>query len=134
MRAYSTHFDHEGSEARLNSSELLRSRAVERLTDDQMCVVLGDFNFTPDTEPHGELTRVGLVDARRVAASVEGPEGTFHGWSGNPGRRIDYVFLPINVGVERYRTLPPGENGAYRSDHLPVVADIERNEIESRFG
>ena len=134
IRAYSTHLDHEGSEARHNSSELLRNRVVERLADEQMCVVLGDFNFTPGSEPHEELTKIGLVDARRVAASTEGPEGTFHGWSDNPGRRIDYVFLPIDVGVERYRTLPPGKNGAYRSDHLPVVADIDRNEIESRFG
>jgi endonuclease/exonuclease/phosphatase family metal-dependent hydrolase len=134
MRAYSTHFDHMGSEARLNSSELLRNRVVERLADEQMCVVLGDFNFTPVSEPHETLTKIGLVDARRVAASVEGPEGTFHGWSGTPGRRIDYVFLPINVAVERYRTLSPGENGAYRSDHLPVVADIDRDEVESMFG
>jgi endonuclease/exonuclease/phosphatase family metal-dependent hydrolase len=113
---------------------MIRERVEDQVVDGRMCTVLGDFNFTPGSEPHVELTRSALVDSRTVAATVEGPEGTFHGWSGDPGRRIDYVFLPINVAVDRYRALPPGGNGAYRSDHLPVVADIDRDGIESTFG
>jgi endonuclease/exonuclease/phosphatase family metal-dependent hydrolase len=134
LRAYNTHLSHVGSEARHNSSRMIRERVEDQILDGRMCTVLGDFNFTPGSEPHVELTRSALVDSRTVAATVEGPEGTFHGWSGDPGQRIDYVFLPINVAVDRYRTLPPGENGAYRSDHLPVVADIDRDGIESTFG
>jgi endonuclease/exonuclease/phosphatase family metal-dependent hydrolase len=132
VRAYCTHFSHVSREARVNSSALLRDRIEDWLRDGRMVVVLGDFNFTPDSEPYVELTRSGLVDARRVADSVEGPEGTFQGFGGDPGERIDYVFLPTGVGVERFRTLPPAE--PLRSDHLPVVADIDRDAVEAAFG
>ena len=67
-----------------------------------------------------------------VADSIEGPEGTFQGFGGDPGERIDYVFLPTGVGVERFGTLPAAE--PVRSDHLPVVADIDRDAVEAAFG
>ncbi len=132
FRAYSTHFSHVSGMARQNSSALIRERVEEQLVDGRMVVVLGDFNFVPDSEAHTELTRSGLVDARRVAESVEGPEGTFQGFAGQPGDRIDYVFLPTSVAVERFRTLPTAE--PVRSDHLPVVADVDRDAVESAFG
>jgi endonuclease/exonuclease/phosphatase family metal-dependent hydrolase len=134
FRAYSTHFSHVSAEARENSSRLLRERIEDRIVDRQMSVLMGDFNFEPDSAGHQALTRSGIVDARQVAATVEGPEGTFQEGlgSGAPGRRIDYVFLPMNVPVRRFRTLPPAET--LRSDHLPVVADIDRETVESTFG
>ena len=131
VRAYCTHFSHVSREARANSSALIRDRIEDLLVDGRMVVVLGDFNFTPDSEPYVDLTRSGLVDARRVADSVAGPEGTFQGFGGDPGERIDYVFLPTGVGVERFRTLPTAE--PVRSDHLPVVADIDRDSVEAAF-
>ena len=134
FRVYSTHFSHVSAEARANSSTLLRERIEDRSLDGQMSVLLGDFNMEPDSTAHQELTRSVIVDARQVAAEVEGPEGTFQEGlgSGAPGRRIDYVFLPVNVSVARFRTLAPAET--LRSDHLPVVADIDRDAIEDTFG
>jgi len=134
FRTYSTHFSHVSPEARENSSRLLRERIEDRLVDRRMSILLGDFNFEPGSAAHQELTKSGLVDARQVAAEVEGPEGTFQEGlgGGEPGRRIDYVFLPINVPVVRFRTLPPAET--LRSDHLPVVADVDRDTVEETFG
>jgi endonuclease/exonuclease/phosphatase family metal-dependent hydrolase len=131
-RAYSTHFSHVSEEARINSSTLLRERIEDRIVDGRMSILLGDFNFEPGSSPYLELTQSGLGDARRMADSVEGPEGTFQGFGGEPGRRIDYVFLPVAVAVNRFRTLPTAD--PIRSDHLPVVADIDRDSVDAWFG
>ncbi len=53
-----------------------------------------------------------------------GPWGTFHGFTGEIEDRIDYVFTPSDADVLQYRTLGVRE-GAYRSDHPPVVSYFE---------
>jgi endonuclease/exonuclease/phosphatase family metal-dependent hydrolase len=55
---------------------------------------------------------------------VEGPEATFHGFSPDLEVRIDYVFVPDSAPVREYRAVP-NQEGAYRSDHLPLLAVLE---------
>lgn len=86
----------------------------------------GDFNSTPDSRPYEVLTNT-LLDGRVVAEhdnNVTGPRGTFHGFDGNLNQRIDYVFVTPSTDVTAYRTLKPQDWG-YRSDHVPVVADLK---------
>ena len=118
------HLDHRGERARLEAARLLRRRATARLDSDacDAAVLTGDCNAPPGSPPHRELTTGPLTDARREAAAVIGPAGTFHGFDGSPGERIDYVFVSSALDVERYRTLEPASPP--RSDHLPVVADL----------
>lgn len=119
-----THFDHRGERARLESARLLRRRANERLEDDELPVLTGDANCTTGSPPHRTLTMGPLEDARRAASEVAGPAGTFHGFDGSVGNRIDYVFVPSAVAVTSYRAVEPVED-APRSDHLPVYTEFE---------
>ncbi|MDG5820836.1 endonuclease/exonuclease/phosphatase family protein [Natronococcus sp. A-GB7] len=123
----SVHFDHSGERARLESARLLRRRATDRLERGDVPVVTGDANCTVGSVPHRTLTTGPLADARRVANERSGPAGTFRGFDDGVGDRIDYVFVPSAVDVRRYRTIPPNE-ATPRSDHLPVVADLELEE------
>lgn len=116
-----THFDHAGERARLESARLLRCRAAERIEGGATAVVTGDLNAPPESPPYDALTGGALADARSAATDVRGPAGTFHGFTGDFGDRIDYVLVGPAGAVERYRALEPND-GAYRSDHVPVVA------------
>lgn len=121
----STHFSHQGDNAQLESARLLRRRIEDRLSsgDSDAVVVLGDFNCTPNSSPYRVLTEGPLEDARSAAETVTGPAGTFHGFSGEPSDRIDYVFV-AGLSVQQYRTVDSSD-AVPRSDHLPVFADLE---------
>ncbi|SFG80393.1 Metal-dependent hydrolase, endonuclease/exonuclease/phosphatase family [Halopelagius inordinatus] len=128
-----THFSHVDAEARRESAAIIRKRAEQRSENGEMVVITGDLNSVPTAPPYHVLTgQTGsagsspVVDGRREAGttSVYGPWGTFHGFTDELRDRIDYVFTPAEAEVLQYRTLGIRE-GAYRSDHLPIVAHFE---------
>lgn len=128
---FNTHFDHVGVVARLKGAQLLLRR-IDSFNPNQLPVlVTGDFNATPEEAPIQALTNADpslrLTDARRASlADPHGPEGTWSGFrmAGEPGRRIDYIFLRNEVSVLRFATLSDSWAGRFPSDHLPVLAEV----------
>lgn len=106
--------------ARLRGAQLIaaRVRAVEGPV-----VVTGDFNTIPASAAHAALAGV-LTDSWQVAWKRKGPAGTFHGFTGKPGDRIDWIWtrglVPLRVTV-----LDDHQGPLYPSDHFPVVAEID---------
>jgi len=86
-------------------------------------ILTGDLN-TDDSSPTYALLTKELVDTRAVAAKVEGPEKTFHNFTGNPTERIDFI-LERGFKPTRFATLTTQKDGRYPSDHFPVVADLD---------
>lgn len=120
-----THFDHVGTEARLESARLI----VDRIAGFELpTIVTGDFNTTPETGPYRLLTseRGGLKDAFSVSQSPHhGPTSTWNGFEAvQPGRRIDFVFVGDGMSVVRHGILSETVDGRFPSDHLPVLAEI----------
>lgn len=124
--AWSTHFDHMGIQARLESANLLRSRVAGATV---ATLVAGDLNTEPGTLGYpAMIAQNTLRDARMVSESTPtGSTGTFCGW-GHPLKAsgpIDYVFVSATVRVEQYDVSMRGyEQMPNLSDHLPVVADL----------
>jgi endonuclease/exonuclease/phosphatase family metal-dependent hydrolase len=85
-------------------------------------VLTGDFNTAPEAAPHAILAQ-GLADAWPSAPSRSGPEGTFHGFTGKPDQRIDWI-LTRGFAVESVRTVDAHRGARYPSDHFPVVARL----------
>ena len=124
-----THFDHRGSQARLESAKLI-GRWAESV---EMPVILaGDFNAGEGSAPYNVLARAdGLavfVDSYRAVHSKKGTgEGTFSGWIGRrEGSRIDWIlhsaeFLTLNASINY-----TNEEGRYPSDHYPAQAILRR--------
>ncbi|MCW4463256.1 endonuclease/exonuclease/phosphatase family protein [Sphingomonas sp. BT-65] len=119
---FNTHFAHraEDESARTKAAELIAAR-IAKLPGDLPVVLTGDFNTVPDSGAHRALT-AGLSDAWSAAAVQRGPEGTFHGFTGKPERRIDWV-LARGLTAGRVETVTFGRRGRYPSDHFPVVVD-----------
>lgn len=116
-----THLDHQSEPARVNGAEMILNFVQERAEGDPI-VVTGDFNATPDSEP---LRRV-LADGRLVDvfAQANVTAGTFHGYTGEPKSRIDYILSEPHVRVEQAVVLRDKPLDLWPSDHFPIYADL----------
>jgi endonuclease/exonuclease/phosphatase family metal-dependent hydrolase len=121
-----THFDHRGSQARLNSAILCRKKLLE-LAAGLPVILTGDFNCGSDSAPAKELLKEGeLIDSySTVSHPPEESVGTFHGFSGKPGtERIDAILVSpvlktLEAAIDR-----TSDAGRYPSDHFPVTAVV----------
>jgi endonuclease/exonuclease/phosphatase family metal-dependent hydrolase len=124
-----THFDHQSTNAREKSAELIKEKIKE--FDAELPVLLtGDFNTGPDSVPHQSLTTEGAFDDLWDTAEVRINEslGTFNGFhdqtGGGQARRIDWVLGKGNVETHSIEIINEYKNGQFPSDHFPVLADV----------
>ncbi len=128
---FNTHFDHIGKTARQESARLILTK-IDSLTKngDTPVILTGDFNVPPDSKPYQVLTGKGsmLQDAMKISQLPHfGALKSFSGFEVSPelaGDRIDYVFVNKKVKVLKHGILTDARNGAYASDHLPVLAEV----------
>jgi endonuclease/exonuclease/phosphatase family metal-dependent hydrolase len=122
---YDTHFPYQ-SGAKADAIRERCAQEIERhlakLPESLPFVLTGDFNATPDSRAHADLTKT-LQDARTSAPRHEGPAATFHGFTGKPTKRIDWI-LYRGLKAEAIRTVTTHDGKVYPSDHYPVVADF----------
>ncbi len=122
FRYFNTHFAHRGrvdEEARRQAALLI----AKRVPKDGAFVLTGDFNAAAGDSPAYAALVPALTDAWTAAKKKEGPEGTFHGFKGTPGKtRIDWILFRAPWKVKRAVTLTDSRNGRYPSDHFPVLA------------
>ncbi|MEG3182255.1 endonuclease/exonuclease/phosphatase family protein [Sphingomonas sp. LT1P40] len=116
---YNTHFPYraEDEAARVRAAGMLAGR----IAGDAPVVLTGDFNTGPGSAAHGLLSK-GLADGWLASPVRRGPTGTFHGFSGQPKERIDWVMARGLTAV-RAETVDAGRAGRWPSDHFPVVVD-----------
>ena len=86
-------------------------------------VVTGDFNDVPGSPAYRAMLGV-LRDAWVEAPERAGPDGTFHAFTGVPGKRIDWV-LYRGLRPLRARTLDDRDGARHPSDHFPVLVEFE---------
>lgn len=124
-----THFDHRGSQARLESARLIR-RIGEANLHGQPAILTGDFNCTEDDPPYHALLAPNadgtapLVDSYRAAHPERQPdEASANGWRPvTKGRRIDWILHSPNLQTVSARINRSQPNGHLPSDHYPVQA------------
>ncbi|MEO1010836.1 MAG: endonuclease/exonuclease/phosphatase family protein [Bacteroidota bacterium] len=126
-----THFDHRGKQARLESSKLIKQKAVE-LSKDLPLIVTGDFNLVPESQAIQLLLRpdagFALVNTSEVAKHTYGPDWTICGFDNRPFEDrniIDYVFVKGVKKVNKYAVFAEQLNELFLSDHCPVFAQVE---------
>jgi len=126
---FTSHFYWRYVTAKRNSGAVMVQKIKEIVKDDLPVISTGDLNSNPSTAQIKEVKDL-LGDAYDLTETPRsGPTGTgFPGgvFEGNPGSRIDYVFVNDKIQVLTYAVLTDkyGELGRYPSDHLPVVCDL----------
>ncbi|AVY65410.1 endonuclease/exonuclease/phosphatase family protein [Xanthomonas translucens pv. undulosa] len=120
---FDTHLPYrdEDEAARAKGAALILSR-LQALPADVPVVVTGDFNTAPDSPTYRTLVPA-LADARKQAPHAQGPEATFHDFTGHPDRRIDWI-LSRGLRATHFATLDARPQGHWPSDHFPVEAEF----------
>jgi len=126
---FNTHFDHRGEQAR-EQSALLITKKVAEVEDQSAVIVTGDFNAIPESKPYQNMVASGLLADAYHSSMLpnQGAETTFSGFEVSkgltPDRRIDYVFVGEDIRVLKHAIITDHTQGAYPSDHLPVLAVV----------
>ncbi len=126
---FNTHFDHRGQVARLQSTDLILHK-IEDITEGNPFVLMGDFNFNPQSAPYLNLTKTSayVLDTRHLSSSLpKGPTGTFSGFQEQPYLpidQIDYIFIRNDMVATDFEVVVHSLNGLYASDHFAVSTHI----------
>lgn len=121
---YNTHLPYrdEDEAARIRCTELIRAH-LDRLDRKDKVILTGDFNTTPDSRVHAMLAAK-LTDAWTASPRRNGPEATFHDFTGQATRRIDWIMFR-GVQAKSAKTVTTHRDGRYPSDHFPVIVEFE---------
>jgi len=120
---FNVHYDHQGVEARRQSSLLLVEK-INEIAGDAHVFAIGDFNAVPGQEPIQIMLDGGFRDA--FYASLQPPYGTVGTFNAfrldHPMQnRIDYIFVTEGIVVNKYGVLNDMQYGRFPSDHFPVM-------------
>ncbi|NYE03472.1 endonuclease/exonuclease/phosphatase family metal-dependent hydrolase [Bacillus niacini] len=122
-----THLDHESSNARVKSAQLMIKKIAE--FDPKLPIlVTGDFNEDIHSKPYEVFLKEGaLSDTWNMTNLRENEElGTFNDFQDPPGgkERIDWILVQGNITTESVGIVATHPNGRFPSDHYPVVANV----------
>ncbi|URW75486.1 endonuclease/exonuclease/phosphatase family protein [Sphingomonas donggukensis] len=124
FRLLDTHLPYRAEDegAREKGAQMIVARLTTLPGADLPTVLTGDFNTTPDSATYATLTAA-LADTRPAAARRDGPEATFHNYTGVADRRIDWIlargFTPLTA-----KTLNDHKGPVWASDHFPILAEL----------
>ena len=118
---FNTHFFNSRKEAlaRWSASKLIKERISEldrfgEWTAERPVFLMGDFNCRPGSPPYKELT--GDPDTKTPGLMLD---------TSKDHNDIDWILYRGNVKVLRHEILDYNVNGAYPSDHKPVLAEFQ---------
>ena len=124
-----THFDHKGNLAREESVVLLM-RKIKSYAKELPIVLIGDFNFTKDSNPYKSIQKYGLLFYSQLTAEFNyGTTDTFNGFNSADDlkEKIDFIFVSHNIDVIHHAIIGDKFNDKYPSDHMPVIIDFSLN-------
>ncbi|MDP5279237.1 endonuclease/exonuclease/phosphatase family protein [Sphingomonas sp. DG1-23] len=121
--AFNTHLPYraEDEDARTKGAALILER-IEAMAGDTPVVLTGDFNTIPGSAAYRTLS-ARLEDAWTGAPKREGPEMTFHNFTGTADKRIDWIFTRGFV-AKRTVTITDHRGAVQTSDHFPVMTEL----------
>lgn len=119
---FNTHLSHVSDEARINGIKVVLDKIAQ--FGSLPSVIMGDFNAQEGSETYIQVTE-NFTDAR-YATEKTNDSYTYQGW-GNPEKfkRIDYFMISkTGIKVNKYDVLSGLHDGAYSSDHCPIVLEF----------
>lgn len=119
-----THLDHVSDEARDKQVQVLKNKITELEKEDYPVICTGDFNLSEGTEVYYNMTEK-LADSKYLAKETD--DGlTYHNYGEyTEGEPIDFIFVPEDMTVNRYRVMDEMIKGMFISDHYGICVDVE---------
>src|SRR5690606_37337883 len=124
--AFNSHFDHQGTLARTNSTALVLQK-ISEIAGNSPSILMGDLNFHQNNVNYITLNNSNLLKDSYHLANInhERDRGTANNFEINYTKtRIDHIFLSNIFKVSNYDVLLDTYSGNFPSDHYPVMAKI----------
>jgi endonuclease/exonuclease/phosphatase family metal-dependent hydrolase len=124
---FNAHFDHQGIEARKESSKLILTR-ISEIAGDKPVIFMGDLNGDHKSEWYLTVENSNLF--KDTFSLVDDPykqNGSFNGF----GRRtesksiIDHIFVSQHFKVSKWGIITDTYHGKFPSDHFPVAVNLD---------
>lgn len=119
-----THLDHVSDTSRNMQVEVLKKKITELEKSGYPVICTGDFNLSEGTDVYYNMTEK-LSDSKFIAKETD--DGlTYHNYGKiTEGEPIDFIFVPADMTVNRYRVMDEMIKGMFISDHYGLCVDVE---------
>jgi endonuclease/exonuclease/phosphatase family metal-dependent hydrolase len=120
------HYDHQGVEARRESS-LLMLKKIKEIAGNVPVMFTGDLNGSHESEWYKSLEASGwLKDTYKQVAHPYANNGSFNGF-GNTLQKteiIDHIFVTAPIRAQKWGVLSDHYHGKFPSDHYPILVVV----------
>ncbi|HUP11481.1 MAG TPA: endonuclease/exonuclease/phosphatase family protein [Niastella sp.] len=123
---FNVHFDHQGVEARRESS-LLILKKIKEIAGNEPVVFTGDLNGSHESEWYKSLETSGwLKDTYKQVAHPYANNGSFNSFGSALQKTeiIDHIFVTAPFKAQKWGVLSDHYHGKYPSDHYPILAVV----------
>jgi len=123
---FNVHYDHQGVEARKESSKLLL-RKIEEIAGKEPVVLTGDFNGDQQSEWYLTVANSDLLqDTYKQVPYPYANNASFNAFGKKlDGKQvIDHVFVTNHFKVNKWGILTDTYHGKYPSDHFPILVEL----------
>ena len=101
--------------------------SINVLVGEDTFIFLADLAQSPQSEIINEISKWANDSESNSLVSISDQEATHPGWKKirkHTGKRVDYIFLSMDIPANSYEVLDVAYDGEYPSDHLPVYCRI----------
>jgi len=123
---FNAHFDHQGTQARSESSKLVLEK-IKKIAGAQPAIFTGDLNSSQQTEWYLTLANSGILkDTYKQVPHPYASNGSFNGFGKTlqDSVIIDHIFTTRHFSATKWGILTDSYHGKYPSDHFPVLAIV----------
>lgn len=123
---FNAHFDHQGVQARKESSKLILQK-IKEIASNEPVIFTGDLNGAHSSEWYQTIAQSGfLTDSYKAVKKPYANNASFNSFGATKGRKeiIDHIFMTSHFTADKWGILTDTYDGKYPSDHFPVVARL----------
>jgi len=126
---FNVHYDHQGIQARIESSKLILSK-IKSIATGTPVLLTGDFNGDHNSDWYKKIANSNyLFDAFLKTIHPYVPNGSFQGFGPNLNKDqiIDHIFTTAHFKIKKWGVLTDSYDGKFPSDHFPILSQIMLN-------
>jgi endonuclease/exonuclease/phosphatase family metal-dependent hydrolase len=124
---FNVHYDHQGVQARQESSKLILSK-IREIAGKAPVILTGDFNGDHQSNWYLALANSGLLqDTYRQVEHPYANNASFNAFGKQSDREeiIDHIFVTDHFKVRKWGLLTDTYHGKFPSDHFPVMVKLD---------
>ncbi|HUS00327.1 MAG TPA: endonuclease/exonuclease/phosphatase family protein [Chitinophagaceae bacterium] len=123
---FNAHYDHQGVQARRESSKLILQK-IKEIAGNKPVIFTGDLNGSHNSEPYQTIANSGILKDSYKQVKYPYANSASHngfGKTNDSTNIIDHIFITKHFTASKWGLLTDTYHGKYPSDHFPVLAEI----------